>query len=217
MTVLNLAGPEYDFGHVVYAVVAECEHRRRSFDGDTIEEDLLGVAREKLAEIKEAYEEFSGSAAYWETLEREVLRTVIPQYADEARVYNELERTNFNVWRGGDVAARALFALAGITVGGIIVALPFIPIFEDIFAFGLAGASFFYPDLKRYMFERRHMRRLNQLVLESAVYQQRHDLHFASTARLQAAFQPGAPPPLPRAIESSEVEPAVEEPPDSES
>ena len=98
---LNIAGPEYDFGSVVFVVLQECEHRRRGFDDDEAEEQLLRVARGKLAKIRQAYDEFGGAPAYWKVLETEVLETAMPQYIDAAREMTALERSNFGVWRGG--------------------------------------------------------------------------------------------------------------------
>ena len=40
-SMLNIAGPEYDFGSVVFVVLEECEHRRRGFDDDELDEQLL--------------------------------------------------------------------------------------------------------------------------------------------------------------------------------
>ncbi len=108
----------------------------------------------------------------------------------------ELERSGFGVFRQGDLAARCLFALAGLTIGGIIVALPFIPIMEDMFAFALMAGGFVYPDLKRFLFEHRHMRALNALVTESARYQQTSGVHFVSTSKLTESLQPGPAPEL---------------------
>ena len=61
---LNIAGPEFDFGHVVYAVLQECEHRRRGLDPADFAGGIETFAREKLKQIKAAYDEFSGSKAY---------------------------------------------------------------------------------------------------------------------------------------------------------
>ena len=82
--VLNIAGPEYDFGSVVFAVLQECEHRRRGFDRDETEFQLKTIARKKLNEVKAAYDEFGGSPTYWQALEGEVLNTALPQYIKEA-------------------------------------------------------------------------------------------------------------------------------------
>jgi|SRR5215212_9155846 len=186
--VLNIAGPEYDFGSVVFVVLGECEHRRRGFDEEELEPQLLATARGKLAKIKEAYDEFGGSPAYWKSLETEVLETAMPQYIEAAARMNHLERTGYEVWRGGDVSARLLFALLGLLIGSIIIELPFIPIFEAMFAFALAGVGFFYPDLKRYNYERRHARTLNRLVTDATRYQQNSRLHYMTTTDIRESF-----------------------------
>ena len=108
---LNIAGPEYDFGNVVFAVLQECEHRRRGYDDQELEQQLMVTAKKKLAKIKKAYDEFGGSPSYWESLETEVLKTAMPQYMVAAREMNALERAKFGVWRGGDPLARIAFAV----------------------------------------------------------------------------------------------------------
>lgn len=195
MTVLNIAGPEYDFGSVVFAVLEECEHRRRGFDDDEAEEQLLRVAAAKLAKIRQAFDEFGGSAAYWGVLEKEVLETAMPQYINAAREMTALERTQYGVWRGGDPLARFTFALAGLVLGSVIIAMPFIKIAEAMFAFALAGAGFLYPELKRYTHERRHFRLLNRLVVDAVAYQQNARLHYMTTSEIRESFTIGRPEP----------------------
>ena len=75
---LNIAGADYDYAQVVYVVLQECEHRRRGFEDPSFEEEVRACATEKLTEIKAAYDEFGGSAAYWEALEKEVDEVVLP-------------------------------------------------------------------------------------------------------------------------------------------
>lgn len=185
---LNIAGPEYDFGSVVFVVLQECEHRRRGFDDDEAEEQLLRVARGKLAKIRQAYDEFGGAPAYWKVLETEVLETAMPQYIDAAREMTALERSNFGVWRGGDPAARFTFALAGLLLGSLLIALPFIKIVEAMFAFALAFLGFIYPELKRYTHERRHFRLLNRLVGDATLYQHNAQLHYMTTTDIRESF-----------------------------
>ena len=185
---LNIAGPEYDFGSVVFVVLQECEHRRRGFDSDEAEHQLLKVARAKLDKIKEAYDEFGGSPAYWKVLETEVLETAMPQYIQAAQEMTALERSNFGIWRGGDPAARFAFALAGLLLGSILIALPFVKIVEAMFAFALAFLGFIYPELKRYTHERRHFRLLNRLVNEATQYQQNARLHYMTTSDIRESF-----------------------------
>lgn len=188
---LNIAGPEYDFGSVVFAVLQECEHRRRALPDAELEHALAATAKEKLAQIKRAYDEFGGGAAYWEALEKEVLFAALPQYTVEAERMNELERTGFGVWRGGDVAARLAFALVGLIIGSIIIAVPFIPIVESMFAFALTVGGFVYPDIQRYVHERRHATTMNRLVAESASYQGTARLHYMTMDEIRSSFTPG--------------------------
>jgi hypothetical protein len=188
--VLNIAGPDYDYPSVVFAVLQECEHRRRGWEAEEFEIRANATAREKLAQIRKAFDEFGGSAPYWETLEKEVLTVVMPQYVEEAGAINESEKSGFGVWRGGDPAARAAFALIGLIVGSIIIALPWIPIFEDLFAFALTAAGALYPDIVRYTYERRHARTLNRLITESAAYQENARLHYMTFLDIQKSFTP---------------------------
>lgn len=188
---LNIAGPDYDYGSVVFVVLQECEHRRRGWEADEFKVRANATAKEKLAQVKAAYDEFGGSASYWEALEKEVVSVVVPQYVEHARDFNESEKSGFGVWRGGDPAARALFALIGLVIGSIIIALPWIRIFEDLFAFALTGAGALYPDIVRYTHERRHSQVLNRLIADSSAYQENAKLHYMTAVDIQKSLTPG--------------------------
>ena len=187
---LNIAGADYDFAQVVYVVLQECEHRRKGFDAADFDGEVHACASEKMAEVKATYDEFGGSAPYWEELQKEVEEVVLPQYLAAARGVTEMERNNFDIWRGGDLAARFTFALIGLIIGSIIIALPFIPIFEDMFAIALMVAGFLYPDLKRFLFERRYKKVLNRIVSDSARYQENARLHYMTSQDIQNSFEP---------------------------
>ncbi|HEX9458987.1 MAG TPA: hypothetical protein VGA84_07565, partial [Thermoanaerobaculia bacterium] len=73
----------------------------------------------------------------------------------------------------------------------IIIKLPFIPIAEDMFAFALTAAGFLYPDLMRFMYERRYTKVLNRLVADSARYQENAHLHYMTSDDIMKAFEPG--------------------------
>jgi hypothetical protein len=194
---LNIAGADYDYGQVVYVVLQQCEHRRRSFDDATFEAEVRSTAAETLAEVKASYDEFGGSAVYWEELEKEVDEVVLPQYVAAARDITERERNGYDIWRGGDLSARLVFALIGLIIGSIIIALPFIPIFEEMFAFALTAGGFIYPDVKRFMIERSYTKELNRLVATSARYQENARLHYMTSQDIKKAFEPGDPRRLP--------------------
>jgi hypothetical protein len=59
------------------------------------------------------------------------------------------------------------------------------------------AAGFLYPDLKRFMFERRYTKVLNRIVSDSAGYQENARLHYMTSQDIQKAFEPGNPRRLP--------------------
>jgi hypothetical protein len=190
---LNIAGPEYDFGSVVYAVLQECEHHRRSFDEEGFADSIERCAKEKLDQVRKAYDEFGGSELYWKELQKEVLGNVVSQYTEPALEITQLERSGWSLWRKGDLGARLGYALVGLVVGSAIIAIPWIPIFENMFAFALTAGGFLYPDLKRFVFERRYARTLNKLINDSAAYQEQAGLHYLTAVDIQQSFQPAEP------------------------
>ena len=182
---LNLAGSSYDYGNVLFAVLQECEHKRRALLPNETEARLREIAREKLALIREGYVELGGTPDYWQELEREVLETALPQYIPAAAEQNRMEKTGYDVWRQGDPAARAVFGLLGLVLGAVIIALPWIPIFEDAFAFLLAALGIFYPEIKKAYFDVGHSRLLNRLIVHAEKYQKEEAGRYVSEARLQ--------------------------------
>jgi hypothetical protein len=185
---LNLAGSSFDFGQVLFAILTECEHRRRGLAPEEAAEKLEEAAREKLAEIHESYVECGGTEGYFRDLEREVLETALPQYVPRAIEQTRREREGYDLWRGGDPVARAGFTLLGLVLGGLIVAAPFIPIFEDSFAFLLAMTGLFFPEITRLFFDQRHARFLNRLIHDAERFQKDRRVHYVSSAQLDQAL-----------------------------
>jgi hypothetical protein len=187
---LNLAGREYDFGPVLFAVLQDCEHRRRSLPADDAEAAarLAEIARQKLAEIRVCFDEAGGTPGYWRELESEVMETALPQYARAAADQTRLELASYGLWRQGDPVSRLVLGLCGLAVGGLIVKAPFIPIFENAFAFVLAAAAFLYPEIKRLVFDWRYSRLLNRLVAQAESYQH-SKLPYVSEAGLEAELR----------------------------
>lgn len=182
---LNVAGPSFDFGNVLFAVLQECEHVRRGLSPDEAEERLMEAARRKLAEIQESYVEHGGTPGYWKELEREVLEMSLPAYIPEAVEQTRLERSGYDVWRRGDATARTLFALSGLIVGALLIVLPPQLIVERAFAFILALGGFLYPEIKQLVADFRHSRLLNRMIVEAEKYQKNSRIHYMSEARLQ--------------------------------
>lgn len=183
------SGSSFDYANVIFSVLQDCEHRRRSYTDETVREGLMGCANEKLTRVKTSYLDGMGSKTYWRDLEKEVLETVMPQYIAAAAEQNRKERSGYGVFRGGDVAARALFALLGLVVGGLIVAIPFIPIFEKAFAFLLCFGGWFYPDMVRLTHEYKHYKLLNRLVTAGEEYQ-RGRAKYVSVADVEDEDEP---------------------------
>ena len=185
---INLAGSSYDYGNVLFAVLQECEHQRRGLLPNEAEARLLAIAKKKLSEIRVSYTECGGTAGYWRTLEKEVLETALPQYIPAAIEQTRLEKTNYGLWRQADPVARAVFGLLGLVLGGLIVMAPFIPIWEDTFAFLLAAAFFLYPEIKKGVHDVRHSRLLNRLILQAEAYQKNERIHYVSEAQIEEEF-----------------------------
>lgn len=185
---INVAGSEFDFGRVVYAVLADCEHRRRSVTGDEAAE-LRSIAAETLSDVRRAYADRGGTERYWELVQAEVMDTAVPRYVRAAAAQNAAERSGYGVWRKGDLVARLIFALIGLTIGGAIVAAPFIPIFEDAFAFTIAVGAFVYPDIRRLLTDVRYSRELNAIVAAADQYQRQLRITYVLDAEIEEALR----------------------------
>lgn len=180
---LNLAGSSFDFGNVLFAVLQECEHRRRALLPSEAEGRLREIAANKLAEVRASYDEAGGLPSYWQMLEQEVMGAALPQYVTHAIEQTRLEQSNYDLWRRGEPGSRAVYALAGLVVGGLIWWAPFIPIWEKWLAPALAGVGFIYPELRRWVFELRHIRTMNRLVAHAEKYQKDRRVHAYSTQK----------------------------------
>lgn len=185
---INLAGSSYDFGNVLFAVLQECEHQRRGLLPNEAEDRLRETARKKLSEIRVSYNEYGGTPGYWRTLEKEVMETALPQYIPAAIEQTRLEKTNYGLWRQGDPVARVLWGLLGLVLGSLVIAAPFIPVWENVFAFLLAAGGFLYPEIRKGVYDGRHSRLLNRLIVEAEKYQKNERIHYVSEAQIEKEF-----------------------------
>jgi hypothetical protein len=120
-----------------------------------------------------------------------VLKVALPQYVDAALEMNRNERAAFGMFHRGDISARFLYALIGLLIGSVIIALPFIPIFERLFAFALTAIGFFYPEMKRWVYERRYAKTLNRIIADASRYQEDARLHYMTTEEITRSLTPG--------------------------
>ena len=186
---LNVAGPSFDFGNVLFAVLQECEHVRRGLLPNEAHGRLLEAARRKLAQIQESYVENGGTPGYWEELEREVLETSMPAYIPEAIEQTRLEKSGYGVWRRGDAVARVVFTLTGLALAVLIIKSPLIWIAEDTLALILAVGGLLFPEIMQLVADFRHSRLLNRMIAEAEKYQKNARIHYLSEARLQKELE----------------------------
>ena len=67
---------------------------------------------------------------YWQRVRRALDEILLPRYAAMAKAEIDLAKRHYGIWRGGDLVARAVFALAGFILG-IICVLVLGPLFPD--------------------------------------------------------------------------------------
>jgi hypothetical protein len=143
-------------------VLTALERRREAIAAD--DTAVRAELETALAPLRAQYEESALPPSYFAALEEEVRQTLPERWRGPAAEFTALERRQFGSWRGGDVYARVVYVFAGLTVGGLCVALPFIPIWEKWFPFLVAGVSWWLPDLQALWHRRRYARQLGRLV-----------------------------------------------------
>src|SRR5262249_22676566 len=150
-------------------VIAHLERRRPDIASDpTRVRAEVAVA---LDPVRSAYRDAELPDAYLAALEREVTETVPAQWQRIAQPFTDLERRSFALWRGGDAVARITYVFLGLAIGGLCVALPFIPIEEKWFPFVLAAGAWWLPDLQMRWQRRRYASALGRIVESVAAAQ----------------------------------------------
>jgi hypothetical protein len=89
---------------------------------------------------------------------------LLPRYARLAEAENAAAAREYGMWRGGDLVARASFALCGLVLGAIAVAVPWIPVQEKWVPWALFVLGPFLPDAYAWWYRRQHRKRLEALV-----------------------------------------------------
>jgi hypothetical protein len=153
---------EFSAARVTSEVVTALERRRATVCAD--ESALRTELEAALAPLEAAYAESALPSAYFAALQQEIRQVVPERWQAAATSFTALERRGFGSWRGGDVYARVAYTLAGLVVGGLCVAAPFIPIWEKWFPLALAGVAWWLPDLQSWWHRRRYARELGRIV-----------------------------------------------------
>jgi hypothetical protein len=91
---------------------------------------------------------------------------LLPRYAALASGEIDLARRDYGIWRGGDLVARATFALAGFILGIICVEVPYIPIQAKWFPALLLVLGPLFPDVVMWLHRRRWQQKLESLIAD---------------------------------------------------
>ena len=160
---------EFSAKHVALQVLERLERRRAEIVRD--EAAVQAEVKDALAPIRKAYEEAQLPLPFLDGLEEEITRTVPVAWRTAALGYTHREGNEFGLWRGGDPVARLAYVLIGLVIGGLCVALPFIPIWEKWFPFALALSGWWLPDVQVRWHKRRYARALGAIALKVAATQ----------------------------------------------
>lgn len=124
-----------------------------------------------LAPVRQAYLETALPPSYFDALEHE-LATVLPAAWRQVAVpFTELEARRFGLWRGGDLVARLAYVLGGLVLGGLLVWLPFVPVWEKWVPFAMSAAGAWLPSAQVVWHRHRYARELGRIALRLAASQ----------------------------------------------
>ena len=154
--------PEFAIAKVAVDVVAQLERHR-----EVAVRDEATTTREleaALEPVRVAYRESELPPAYFEAMQAELRAALPAAWRAVAVPFTALEARGFGRWRGGDLFARLSYVLGGLTLGGLIVWLPFIPIWEKWVPFALVVSGWWLPDAQVAWHRRRYGRELGRIV-----------------------------------------------------
>ncbi len=155
---------EYTAREVALTVIDHLERRREKIVGDeALVRAEVGAALEP---IRREYLEAELPVSYFSALEKEITETLPAKWRRAALPFTDLEKKGYGIWRAGDVVARLTYVALGLIGGGLVVAAPFIPIWEKWFPFALAIAAWWLPDAQLRWQRRRYGLQLGQVVKE---------------------------------------------------
>ncbi len=146
-----------------------------------IADDLVGAAAAECREYVEGDE-------YPQLLHREIHETFLPRYTRLALEHNQLEKSRFGAWRGGDPLFRVGAVAAAVVAAGIVTrAFPSVYV-AVIWIFVLAFALM--PELRAAWHRRLYQRDLQAIVDDMGRIHDQLDVYDASPAPLVDAKDP---------------------------
>jgi len=160
---------EFAVKKVAADVLAQLERHRQA-----AVRDEATTAREvaaALEPVRRAYGDSQLPAVYFDGLEGELKSTLPAAWRAIAVPFTELEARRFGSWRGGDLGARLTYVFAGLVLGGLLVWLPFIPIWEKWVPFAMGVGGWWLPDAQAAWHRRRYGRELGEIARRAAAAQ----------------------------------------------
>ena len=172
-----------------------------------LEASLRQQAEAELVSMEKQLKELEiDDPQYWQRVRRVIDDILLPRYAKAATDEIALAKKDYGIWRGGDLVARATFALAGFILGIIAVEIPYIPIYEKWFPALLLLAGPVFPDVIMWWYRRRYRKKLDELVGDLAKANQTLETYrplSELTHSLEGRLELVEPPPVPQTRERS--------------
>jgi hypothetical protein len=158
---------KYRLAPVGHYLLQQFELRRPGFRewSPSVAASLRKDAESELQVMEKQLRELGiDDSAYWQRVRRALDEILLPRYAALASAEIELAKRDYGIWRGGDLIARATFALAGFVLGIICVEVPYIPIQAKWFPALLLVLGPLFPDGVMWLHRRRWRKKLEALI-----------------------------------------------------
>jgi hypothetical protein len=175
-----------------------------------IEASLRQQAEAELVQMEKQLHELEiDDPEYWQRVRRVIDDILLPRYAKAAIEELALAKREYGIWRGGDLVARGVFALAGFILGIIAVEVPYIPIEAKWFPALLLVAGPMFPEAVMSWYRWRFRSKLRQMVRDLAkagetldtyrpLSELTHALEMRSASKPEASPAAAEAPPIPQ-------------------
>ncbi len=183
--------------------------RRQAFFAELYEQErsrLLEVIRQQAQHLGE-----KSRRQLFDRIDERIRKVVIPAYARLAGRFTIRERNDFYlVPEALHGLERLGWGAAGIALGVFAVWAPFVPLWEKEWVIPFALAGLLFPNLRRFVAQRRYQSELNALVARTDNEIWRMDLAYL-TDELAERMEAGEAPPA--RLEAARAEPPAEDRP----
>jgi len=181
-------------------LLEQFELRRPGFKAWTpeVEESLRAQAEAELRQMERQSRELGfDEPGYFQRLRGAVNEILLPRYGRLVADEIALQSRHYGIWRGGDLIARGVFAVAAFVLGILAVELPYVPIQAKWFPALLFILGPLFPDLVMWWYRRRYQRNLDALVADLSRASDTLDTYQPLSELAPAAELPEAPAPVP--------------------